>query len=106
MATKEDTHFTGVLLEEVVFDRVLPKKQRKQVESYLSVKYGIPLLSNGKLEYLNSTGYVYWSAPKNYAFRHRPTALGRDDFWKPPADSEVPLDFTSFSCLAILSNSL
>lgn len=79
---KQETFFTGVLLEEVVFDKVLSKKQRKQVESYLSVKYGIPLLSNGKIEYLNSNGDAYWSASKNYAFRHRPTALGRDDFWQ------------------------
>ena len=79
---KKETHFTGILLEEVVFDRTLSKRQRKQVESYLSVKYGIPLLSNGKLEYLTSTGHAYWSASKNYAFRHRPTALGRDDYWQ------------------------
>jgi hypothetical protein len=75
-------HFTGVLLEELVFDRVLSKKQRKQVESYLSVKYGLPLLSSGQLEYINSIGNTYWSASKKYAFRHRPTAIGRDDFWQ------------------------
>jgi hypothetical protein len=76
-----DIHFSGVLLEELVYGAVLSKKQRKKVESYLSVKYGIPLLSNSKVELINSAGHTYWSAPRHSLFRHRHTALGRDDFW-------------------------
>jgi len=74
--------FKGLLLEEVVFDRSLAKRQRKQVESYLSAKYGIPLLSAGKLEYINSLGVPYWSAAASDPFRYRPTVIGRDDFWE------------------------
>lgn len=73
--------FTGVLPEILVFNNVLSKTQRKQVESYLAAKYGIPLLAAGKLEYINSKGATYWSAAANKIFRHRPTVIGRDDFW-------------------------
>lgn len=79
---KPEITFRGLLLEEVVFDKSLSKRQRKQVESYLSAKYGIPLLSSGKLEYINSLGSTYWSAATNDPFRHRPTVIGRDDFWQ------------------------
>lgn len=80
--TRPEATSSGLLLEELIFDRILSKHQRKQVESYLSVKYGIPLLSSGKLEYVNSAGVVYWSAAVNAAFRHRPTVVGRDDYWQ------------------------
>jgi len=74
--------FNGIMPEVMVYDKVLSKTQRKQVETYLSLKYGIPLISRGSLTYLNSKGKQIWNANDNGNFRHRIAGIVRDDFWQ------------------------
>lgn len=73
--------FSGLMPEVLVFDQMLSKRERQKVESYLSIKYGIPMFSNRKLVYLNSEGQVYWSAPTSSPFRYNIAGIGRDDNW-------------------------
>lgn len=74
--------FNGVIPEVLVFDQVLSKRDRQGVESYLSLKYGIPMLSQGRVEYINSQNQVYWSCLPNDVFRYNLTGIGRDDAWE------------------------
>lgn len=53
---------------------MLTPQERKQVESFLAVKYGITL----KGSYLDSEGNLLWDIAENEAYHHRVTAFGTD----------------------------
>lgn len=72
--------FKGVIAEVIVFDRVLSTKERRQVESYLSLKYGLSLDQTVMpASYLNARGETIWDAGKNTGYTGRITGIGRDD---------------------------
>lgn len=64
----------GYAPELIVFSRMLTPDERRKVESYLAVKYGITL----KGSYLDSEGNLIWDLAENQAYHHRVTAVGND----------------------------
>jgi hypothetical protein len=70
--------FKGTIAELLVFDRSLDVLTQIQYETYLAIKYGIPLT---KGNYVTATETVLWNADKNKDFGYRMTGLGREDFF-------------------------
>jgi hypothetical protein len=68
--------FKGLVAEMMVFARSLGFLERLQVETYLALKYGVPM--NGR-NYISSDGKVLWKAEENSAYAHRIAGMGRDD---------------------------
>lgn len=66
--------FKGYAPEFIVFGWMLTPQERKQVESFLAVKYGITL----KGSYLDSEGNLLWDIAENEAYHHRVTVFGTD----------------------------
>ncbi len=72
-------NFSGKIAELIIFNRVLTGEQKQRVESYLALKYGIPLSQEFEpTSYLNASGDVIWDAKKMKDFANNPTGLGRD----------------------------
>jgi hypothetical protein len=72
------SNFKGLVPEIIAYDRVLNSRERLQVASYLSIKYGITLTEPGAT-YLNSAGETIWDG-YDYPSWHRNIAgLARDD---------------------------
>lgn len=67
--------FKGGIAEFIVFDKVLEPMVKLQFETYLAIKYGIPLKSN----YVSSDELVLWNVKDNQQFSNRITGIGRDD---------------------------
>ena len=74
--TREGKPFKGRLLEFIAFDRALSFLERIQVQTYLSIKYGIPLQEGN---YVSAREAVLWHSEDNQAFSTRVTGIGRDD---------------------------
>ncbi len=72
------TAFKGHVAEIMLFDRVLSGLERKEIESYLALKYGAPLQGN----YFNSRGEIVWDAQKNALYTQNVTGIGRDDVFQ------------------------
>jgi len=70
--------FSGRIAEYIVFDRILKNNERKNIESYLSLKYGIPLYYTN---YINSNDKIIWDFEENMAYTQNVTGIGRDDFY-------------------------
>lgn len=86
--------FKGAIAEVMVFDRVLPFLERLQIESYLAIKYGIPLQASN---YLSSAQQVLWHGENNKALSTRITGIGRDDaFGLYQKQAKSSLDTTAF----------
>lgn len=67
--------FNGYCPEMIVFNRMLSITERRKVESYLALKYGLTLLDS----YYDSSGNVIWDASTNSIFHHRVTGIGCDN---------------------------
>ncbi|WP_157485849.1 T9SS type A sorting domain-containing protein [Flavobacterium soli] len=67
------------LMELLWYDRVLGDIERRKVETYLSIKYGISLL--GQVDYVDSEGHTIWDSKENAAYGSRVTGIGKDGFW-------------------------
>ncbi len=65
--------FNGYCPEIIVFNRMLSLQERRKIESYLALKYGLTLLGS----YYDSSGNLIWNATGN-AFHHRVTGIGND----------------------------
>jgi hypothetical protein len=71
--------FRGLIAEVILYDRVLSPREQKQVESYLAIKYGIPLYQGGDPEdYLSSGGKVIWPAEENRKYPIRVAGIAKD----------------------------
>jgi len=70
--------FKGALAELLVFDRSLDVLTQVQYETYLAIKYGIPLT---KGNYVSAGQVVLWDANKNKDYTHRVTGLGRESYF-------------------------
>jgi hypothetical protein len=60
--TREGNPFKGRLLEFIAFDRALSFLERIQVQTYLSIKYGIPLQEGN---YVSAKEAVLWHSEDN-----------------------------------------
>ena len=74
--TIEDKWFEGGVAEIVLYDRLISREQRRKVESYLSLKYGVSLADS--LDYYSSDGTKIWEYSKEGNFNNRLTAIGKD----------------------------
>lgn len=72
-------NFYGLIPEVMIFDRILGRTERSRVESYLALKYGIPLSQNIKTNYVNGKGQIIWDAKANRTYPFNQAGLGRDD---------------------------
>jgi len=70
--------FKGALAELLVFDRSLDVLTQVQYETYLALKYGIPL---GSGNYVSAAQVVLWDADKNKDYKYRITGLGRESYF-------------------------
>ncbi|MDR0799440.1 MAG: T9SS type A sorting domain-containing protein [Dysgonamonadaceae bacterium] len=67
--------FTGYIPEFIVYNRRLSPLERRKVNSYLAIKYGISLPGS----YIGSNGQLLWDYSANSTYNHRITGLYRDD---------------------------
>ncbi len=70
--------FRGLIPEYLVFKKILREEERRRVESYLAIKYGLTLPSS---DYVNSESEVIWDNKKNKAYSNRIAGIGRDDYF-------------------------
>jgi len=66
------------LAEILVFDRVISPMEKSQWESYLSIKYGVPLNQLSPTDYYNSKEEVIWNGKTHSSYNHDVFAIGRD----------------------------
>jgi len=71
------TTFGGSLAEVIALDRVLAPVAKQALESYLAIKYSVPLAP--KVNYTNTTGHILWDHSSNEEYAHRVAGIGRDD---------------------------
>lgn len=69
-----NNRFDGYSPEVIIYGRYLTPAERRKVESYLAVKYGITLNNS----YLDSEGNLIWDKEENRGYHHRVTAIGSD----------------------------
>jgi hypothetical protein len=75
-ATRNKKALRGRLAEFIVFNQSLDFADLLKLETYLSLKYGLSLTRGN---YLSSAEEVLWHKEQNKNYRHRITAIGRDD---------------------------
>ena len=72
--------FPGDMAEIIHYNgNTLTTTQVKQVESYLSLKYGITLDQTTAQDYLASDGSKFWNSSTGASYRNRIFGIGRDD---------------------------
>lgn len=74
--------FRGSITEVITFDVKLADADRRKVESYLAIKYGITISNkdagiNG--DYFTAAGNTVWDASNGSNYHNRVIAIGRDD---------------------------
>ena len=101
----------GNVAELIVYDRVLTDSERKQIESYLAIKYGITItggtdvlgstVGNNAYNYVNSTGTSIWNSDISYKFDV--FGLGRDDAYG--LNQKVSKSINNNTILTVSTNS-
>ena len=69
----------GNIAEVIYYNRGISTQELAQTQSYLSIKYGIPLNPTAIPNYLASNGSVIWSGVSNTAYSNTIIGIGRDD---------------------------
>ena len=92
--------FGGRIAEVITYSlRKNETTEKRRIESYLAVKYGITLGQNGiSMDYQNSNGAVIWNATANTGFNYNIAGIGRDDssmlYQKQSRSVNTPNDIT------------
>lgn len=68
--------FEGDVAEVIFYPQLLSKLERRKVETYLSLKYGISLPLNS--DYINSKNDTIWKSDESKTFLYRVSGIGRD----------------------------
>ena len=73
--------FKGRIAEVIVFSEILNGSNRKKVESYLALKYGITLFDNTAQakDYTSANGTTLWNSTTNASYHHNVAGIFRDD---------------------------
>lgn len=73
--------FNGRIAEAITYSaRKNDASERRRIESYLAIKYGITLGTNGvSMDYQNSDGNVIWNQNNNIGYNFNIAGIGRDD---------------------------
>lgn len=85
--TTSATSFRGEISEFIYCNEpaTLPLSQRRRIESYLAIKYGITLDQSSPIDYLNSDGTIIFDATNNASiggyleYNNDIAGIGRDD---------------------------
>lgn len=77
-SNKDIKPFEGKIAEVLIYDKVLTFLERRQLETYLAIKYGIS--SDGN--YVSSAENVLWDAEKNIEYSNNITGIGREDVYQ------------------------
>lgn len=72
---------TLLIPEFLVFKRNLSKREKQQIETYLSIKYGVSINYLSENNYLSASGDILWNYKKNKKYGYRITGVGRDDLF-------------------------
>lgn len=72
---------TLLIPEFLIFKRNLSKREKQQIETYLSIKYGVSINYLSQNNYLSASGDVIWNYKKNKKYGYRITGIGRDDLF-------------------------
>jgi len=75
--SEHQNNLNGGVAELIVYDRLLSEDEKVQIESYLSIKYGLSLPEDE--DYFDSKNQIIFSSEENEPYIHNVTALGRDD---------------------------
>ncbi len=70
----------GLISEVILYDRVLTNAERRQVTSYLAVKYGISVDQSTEQDYVFSDNSVFWAATNN-AYDCNIFGIAKDAGW-------------------------
>lgn len=73
--TSANRQFTGYIPEFIAYNRLLTPLERRQVDSYLAIKYGLSL----PVSYIGSSGQLLWDYAEDTGYNNRITAIYRDD---------------------------
>ncbi|GAB1309042.1 hypothetical protein KH5_17250 [Urechidicola sp. KH5] len=81
MPTRTDRNWAGQIAELIVFDKKVDADERNKIESYLAIKYGMTLGSEGVSQnYVDSDNRTIWDASEDSGdFNYKVTGIGRDD---------------------------
>lgn len=71
--------YKGLHAEVITYGKVLSTNDRRRVDSYLAIKYGITLDQTGGTDYTNSQEAVVWDYSENTTYVHDIAGIGRDD---------------------------
>ena len=76
-----DASFNGRIAEIITYNkRKNDVSERLKIASYLAIKYGITLGSNGTSQnYVDSNGTLIWNANSNTGYNYNIAGIGRDD---------------------------
>lgn len=81
-AASETLHFQGKIMEEIFFNKSITGTDRRKVDSYLAMKYGITLdnsLGGTAGDYLSSSTSTIWDASINSSYHNNIIAIARDN---------------------------
>ncbi len=67
--------YLGYTPEFIVYNRLLTPLERRNVETYLAIKYGLSL----DMSYITGGGQLLWDLSENQGYNNRITGYGRDD---------------------------
>ncbi len=70
--------FKGEIAELIIYDKDLTAEEEKKVQTYLAIKYGIPLHGLAG-DLLDSDGTIIWDAGFNLSYHEGIAGIGRDD---------------------------
>ncbi|WP_139135311.1 T9SS type A sorting domain-containing protein [Roseivirga sp. 4D4] len=76
--------FDGRIAEVITFSSRLDDANRRKVQSYLAIKYGVTLSQDGSLSaddkhYFDAAGDVIWNSTTNSTYNNDIAGIGRDD---------------------------
>lgn len=78
LTSNNGRYHDGTMAEVIMYDEDISDADKRKVESYLAVKYGITLGSTANtISYTASEGTVFWTA--NATYQNDVTGVGRDD---------------------------
>ncbi len=78
--TNTSRRWNGSIAEVLIYNGAITATERHRIESYLALKYGITLGTNGTSQnYVDSDGFVIWDQALNSGHNYNVTGIGRDD---------------------------
>ncbi|GAB6119059.1 T9SS type A sorting domain-containing protein [Dysgonomonas termitidis] len=75
LSSSENRAFTGYIPELIAYNRLLAPLERRQVDSYLAIKYGLSL----PVSFIGSNGQLLWDYDAEPTYNNRITAIYRDN---------------------------